>query len=136
MKDRPHYTYEKEWWCNDCERFIYFPESVSPELCPRCRGSNIVLKNWKGYKRSKPSASSVDPYDPRARAIKKFDAGYENALCFSILSFDEIFDLLVLVQAQERTPKHDVPENVYTEESYRRGFSDGLISLLDDSKPR
>jgi len=135
MKDRPHYTYEKEWWCNECDRFIYFPESVSPESCPRCQGTNIVLRDWKGYKRSKPSASSIDPYDSRASAIKIYDSGYEMALTFSVLSFEDVFELLNLVEAQKTDPRYDIPEKVYGDASYRRGFSDGLVSLLDDSKP-
>ena len=136
MKERAHYTFEKEWWCNECDRFIYFPESVKPESCPRCGGSNIVLRDWKGYKRAKPSSSSIDPFDSRSSIGINFKAGFEKALTYTGLPAEDVFEIITLVEAQETESKHELPEKLFKDKSYRNGFTEGLISLIDDSNPR
>jgi hypothetical protein len=131
MKERTHYTYGKEWWCNDCGNFIYFPEPGNPNSCPKCQGSNIVLRDWKGYKKANPSASSIDPYDSRSFHKINFNLGLEKARTFAGFTPEEIFDVITQVEAQEPSSKYDIPEKVFTDKSYQYGFKEGLIYLID-----
>ena len=136
MQKKSHYTFGKEWWCNECERFIYFPESVNPEQCPRCDSSNIVLRDWKGCKRAKPSSSSIDPFDSRSSIEKNFSDGFEKAITFAGLPPDEVFEIITQVEAQKTGSKYELPVMVFTDKAYRRGFTEGLISMIDESKPQ
>ena len=108
---------------------------MSPEQCPKCKGSNIVLKNWKGYKRSKPSSSSLNPFDSRSSIEKNFSSGFEKAITFAGLLPEEVFEIITQVEALETGSKYKLPEMVFTDKAYGRGFTEGLISLIDESKP-
>jgi hypothetical protein len=95
-----------------------------------------VLKNWKGYKRSKPSTSSIDPYDSRSSIEKNFNSGFEKAITFAGLPPEMVFEIITQVEAQDTGSKYELPEIVFTDKAYRRGFTEGIISLIDDSKPQ
>lgn len=62
---------------------------------------------------------------------KHVQAGFDKARVYSELPHETLLDMIELLDVEKKDSVYNIPEKVFTNSAYRRGFQEGLYSLLE-----
>jgi hypothetical protein len=108
-------------------------EKDNQQRCPQCGNINLKRKQWKGYLTS--NQSHLEIYDSNTTSGKNIKAGFDAALKYQDKNLNELTQILQIIEESTTKNEFDIPEKAFKHKIYKKGFIEGLQSLIEYKSP-